>query len=349
MADLVDQDPIERGPRDRDGGRLAQVGEQRHRDGLVQAEHLQRGGQQIVLERAVDAARQLEVAAVDRGRRRAAGGGVDLGRQLGVGQLVGDDRQAVVDQAWQSPGAEKQKLAALLKQKGLQHRHRLLLTVERAERLQPLAFRHDFFAMLRGWAENGSQEAWNRLRILVTVSTEPTLLESTDHSSFFAVANPIRLDDLDRNQLSLLAEQHRLRLVASDLEQLTSLLAGHPFLLRTALYEAMVGEVSIPQLLSAVDWSGGVFAQHLLHMRSWLQKSGHLPALCGILRGDGYVLATHDYAGLYSRGLVVEHARGRYRLRCRLYQDYFQAVCSAQAEGRGATSKGVGDPPSGSA
>ena len=257
--------------------------------------------------------------------------------------------QAVVDQAWQSPGAEKQKLAALLKQKGLQHRHRLLLTVERAERLQPLAFRHDFFAMLRGWAENGSQEAWNRLRILVTVSTEPTLLESTDHSSFFAVANPIRLDDLDRNQLSLLAEQHRLRLVDSDLEQLTSLLAGHPFLLRTALYEAMVGEVSIPQLLSAVDWSGGVFAQHLLHMRSWLQKSGHLPALCGILRGDGYVLATHDYAGLYSRGLVVEHARGRYRLRCRLYQDYFQAVCSAQAEGRGATSKGGGDPPSGSA
>lgn len=235
----------------------------------------------------------------------------------------------VLAEVWKSPASEKQKLTTLLKRHVLLPRTRVILALERADRLQGLPFMHDLFALLRGWAEAGLEEPFARLRLLVTVATEPTLLEDTDHSSFFAMANPIRVEGIDRAQLVQLAALHQLRPSAAALDRLLDLLSGHPYLLRSALYEAMISEVPVEHVLDAVDWTGGVFQQHLSHLRNWLRQTNLLPAIGSVMnRGP---LPFLDYCKLYSKGLVVETARGVYQLRCRLYEDYFRALLSSSS------------------
>jgi transcriptional regulator with XRE-family HTH domain len=242
-------------------------------------------------------------------------------------------------ETWKIPVSEKQKLSTLLKRHALQGqgpaRSRLVLALERADRLQNCPFMHDLFALLRGWSEAGMEEPWSRLRILVTVATEPTLLEDTDHSSFFAMANPIRLEDMDRAQIEKLAALHHVKAPAAVMDRLIELCGGHPYLCRSALYEAMVSEVSLGEVLSGIDWTGGVFAQHLSHLRNWLRQTGLLPAVGSVLDEEGRTLPFLDYCKLYSKGLVVEKARGAYRMRCKLYEDYFRALWQGQRSSPG--------------
>jgi hypothetical protein len=50
MADLIAQDPVERGARERLGAWLAKMREQRHGDGLAETEHAHCGEQDVLLE-----------------------------------------------------------------------------------------------------------------------------------------------------------------------------------------------------------------------------------------------------------------------------------------------------------
>lgn len=197
----------------------------------------------------------------------------------------------------------------------------MVLAIEKADVIQGQHYQGDFFAMLRGWAERASKAHWSRLRLIVTISTEPSLLESIDHSSFFVLANPIRLDDLSVAQAAEMARLYCMEIVPSEITELVDLVGGSPYLLRLALCECVLGELSLRHQLD--DLHRSIFIPHLVRLRGWLEGQELSSVVSQILEQTDAEIPFAKYCGLYAIGLVKEMRAGVYRLRCRLYEEYF--------------------------
>lgn len=236
--------------------------------------------------------------------------------------------QERVAACWHGPDAGKSKLTWLLERHVLSPLRptKLLLALERTDRLEECPFRHDFFALLRGWAEKKSEEPWSQLRLLVTLSTEPTLLEdSVRYSPFFALTRPIRLERLQPGQLGCIARQYGHDPDADDFRALVQAVGAHPHLIYMALEEeaALLGQTPLGELLRDATTEGGIFHEHLRSLEDWLRRSpGLLQRFAAWLRDDTEPLPFEDYCKLYSSGLLVRDEAG-YRLRCPLYQRHF--------------------------
>lgn len=253
----------------------------------------------------------------------------DLLRAL-AWQLLSDDAAQAGDciqQAWQRPGTVKSRFDWLMEQHILPCQSILYLALEKAERLLDVPFQHEFFALLRSWQERRREPWWSRLRLIVTVATEPGFLECTDHSSFFALSCPIRLEGLNSAQVAALADLHAPRPSHAAISQLMALLQGHPYLVRLALHEAASRAASLEEILAEVSPGGGVFALHLARLRRWLGEQRLLSTVTRVLAGPVLDLDLREYCKLYSQGIVIEDRPGTYRLRCRLYEEYFGLLC----------------------
>lgn len=247
-----------------------------------------------------------------------------LGRSL-LEQVLPAQADELLQAAWSRPGSEKNRLTWLVERHVLPQAERLYLAIELADRVHGHPYQHDFFALLRGWVESRG-EVWARLRLMVTVSTEPTRLESTDHSSFFVKANPIQLGELSRVQVGQLAELHGYQPADPALDGLMALVGGHPYLIRLALYEASTQEVPLGEL----DPEAGMFGSHLHRLRRFVEERRLLQAVAAVLSGQGLVLPEDHYALLYSQGVLLEEKTGAYRLRCKLYEEFFTRLCGSR-------------------
>ncbi len=250
-----------------------------------------------------------------------------LGQRM-LDLLAVDAADELLTSVWGRPGSEKSKISFLLEEHVLPRHQRVLLALQHGDRLLDTSYQDDFFGLLRAWAESGGDPPWSRLRLLVTVSTEPTLLESIDHSSFFALASPIRLSDLSPAQLLQMAELHGQRPGKTVMARFATLTGGHPYLARLALVEAQEQELSLEQFLAEVDPKNGVFALHLHSLRRWLEQNRPLfDGVCAVLADPAARLPFETYCRLYSKGLLVEQEPGVCRMRCPLYEDYFGTLC----------------------
>lgn len=237
-----------------------------------------------------------------------------------------DEANARLDTYWQGPGSSITRLTRLVESEVLSSRITLIV-IDRADEIQTYDFHNDFFAMLRAWSERRSEHPWTRLRLALTISTEPTFLESIDHSSFFALATPIRLDDFKPAQVEMLAARLGLPMAASQAEQLLELVGGNPYLLHLALYEARLQEMDVIKMLGSSVDGHGLFAQHLMRLRSWLSSAKLTEVMSNLLAGQSSSISFPDYCRLYSKGLIRESATGIYSLRSRIYEQYFASVC----------------------
>lgn len=234
------------------------------------------------------------------------------------------DAAELLERTFRRSTSDNRKLSWLLREHLLPDHERLLLCIEQADKVHGQPFQHDFFGLLRGLGENDG-EVWSRLRLIVTVSAEPNWLESTDHSSFFVSANPIRLPPFDRAQAGQLAPSYGYAPTDPQIDSLHQLTGGHPGLLRTFFHEAAMREVP----LSALSVRDGVFRQHLRRLRAYLEQHGLLPALTQVLSHGGRArIDDETYCLLYSQGILIEEDVHEYRVRCPLYEDYFRKLCS---------------------
>ena len=264
-----------------------------------------------------------------------------------------DDAAALdarVAEVFCGPGSAKAALSALLEQAILQLQPAtpdgapglVVLAIEKADRLLGTPLQDDVFSLFRSWCEAGSASSasddrhnpWTRLRLLTTVSTEPSLLESLDHSSFFALAAPIRIEEMDAAQLTRMAALARQLIDPPVAERARAFLGGSPYLMQLLLREAEEREAPLLQVLRQEERAlsqgemlplHSPFASHLQHLRVFLEQQPHLAtALRGVLRGERPRF--EDACRLYSKGLVVEDAPGTYRVRCPLYERYFRVL-----------------------
>lgn len=182
----------------------------------------------------------------------------------------------------------------------------------------------DFFAMLRTWHEyTKSDEVWQSLRLLIVQSTE-TYIPLNINQSPFNVGTEIALKPFTPDQIGTLAQRYGLGLQESVIQQLASLVGGHPYLTSLALYQLATGSATWGWILTTASTDEGIFSSHL-HRHLWnLQQHPDLAAAFKQVSDsdDPICLPQTQSFKLCSMGLVVLE-KNSVKVSHRLYREYF--------------------------
>ncbi|MCM0590513.1 MAG: AAA-like domain-containing protein [Gloeotrichia echinulata CP02] len=201
----------------------------------------------------------------------------------------------------------------------------LVLALDEVDRVfQYPEISQGFFAMLRSWHEEAKTvEIWENLRLIVVHSTEN--YGSLDiNQSPFNVGLVVELTEFNQEQIEDLAQRHQLDYNQAQVQQLMSMLGGHPYLVRLALYQLAFGQ-TLEKLLQNAPTNAGIYEEHLRRFLNTFKLNPHLAeAFMQVVTATEPVsIATMPAYQLYSMGLV-KRVGDKLVPRCQLYQQYFR-------------------------
>jgi hypothetical protein len=187
----------------------------------------------------------------------------------------------------------------------------------------------DFFALLRAWYEeagygDSDSDLWAKLRLVVVHSTEVYIPLDINQSPF-NVGLPIELSEFSREQVTDLAQRHGLNWQTHQVEQLMTMVGGHPYLVRVALYYIARGELTLEKLVEIAPTEAGIYGDHLRrHLWNLQQHPELATAFAQVLVAQEPVELESVLAfKLHSMGLV--QLRGNVTVpRFELYRQYFR-------------------------
>ena len=200
----------------------------------------------------------------------------------------------------------------------------VVLAMDEADRLLQTDYYKDFFALMRSWHNSRAlDDRWNKLNIVMVISTEPYLLIDDVTQSPFNVGLPLYLEDFDDAQVRDLNHRHNSPVSESDLPQCMELLGGHPYLTRKALYTLVTERLAWSDLTRVAPADHGPFGDHL-RRHHWLLRDepGLRESLRQVIR-HGRCDDDTAFFRLLRAGLV-KGSGGVCRCRCDLYRTYFE-------------------------
>lgn len=200
----------------------------------------------------------------------------------------------------------------------------IVLAMDEADRLLQTDFYKDFFALVRSWHNSRAlDDRWNKLNIVMIISTEPYLLIDDVTQSPFNVGLPLYLEDFDAAQVRGLNRRHGSPVSEGDFPQLMELLGGHPYLTRKALYTLVIERLAWSDLTRVAPADHGPFGDHL-RRHHWLLRDepGLRESLRQVIR-HGRCDDDTAFFRLLRAGLVKGSGEVC-RCRCGLYRIYFE-------------------------
>ncbi len=234
------------------------------------------------------------------------------------------DIDARIDRVWQLRGDPPRKLNELLARTVLRAAPgTLLLVLDRADLVVGTPFYDDFASLLRAWVEKSKHQApWDRLRLVVSVSRNLARASHETHrSAFDNLTPPIRLADLDRDQVASLAALHRLAVSDAELGRLLAVAGGQPHLVRAVLYDLAHARYTIEDLARGAPLGPSLAADHLREHRQRLDGQPELAAAFADLARDPAVsVDATALDALLRQGLVRQGERGTHPVRYPLYE-----------------------------
>jgi len=187
----------------------------------------------------------------------------------------------------------------------------------------------DFFGLLRAWFEeagygSGDHNPWGKLRLVVVHSTEVYIPLNVNQSPF-NVGLPIELPEFNFEQVQVLIDRHQLNWQTNKIEQLMSLVGGHPYLIRLALYRISQNEITLEKLLETAPTEAGLYNDHLRrHLWSLQQHPELADAFAQVVTADTPIeLESVPAFKLHSMGLV-KFQGNQVIPRFNLYKFYFR-------------------------
>ncbi|BAZ13526.1 hypothetical protein NIES4071_53650 [Calothrix sp. NIES-4071] len=183
----------------------------------------------------------------------------------------------------------------------------------------------EFFALLRAWHENGkNEEIWQKLRLVIAHSQEVYVSLKVNQSPF-NVGLSIQIGEFNATQIQDLIQRHGLNWSEAEIDQLKGMIDGHPYLLRTALYQIAKGNLTLEQFLKAAPTDEGLFGDFLYHYLLLLEDDELLKtAMQQVIKSDMPVkLDSVQAFKLRSMGLI-EPLGNKVQSLCNLYRLYFQ-------------------------
>jgi hypothetical protein len=175
--------------------------------------------------------------------------------------------------------------------------------------------------LLRSWHEEAKDsETWQKLRLIITHSTEIYVPLQIDQSPF-NVGLAIKLPEFTPAQVQELAQRHGLTLDSATVAQLLTVLGGHPHRIRLALYQLARHELSLERLLQEAPTLGGICAACLRRNLALLREHPDLMAAMQqvITSPSGVHLDPRLMYQLESMGLVKLHGN-QVTVSCELYR-----------------------------
>ncbi len=200
-----------------------------------------------------------------------------------------------------------------------------VLALDEVDRVFSASFAGDFLGMLRAWHEKAkSRPLWQKLRLIVAHATEVYIPLNINQSPF-NVGVAIDLPEFNPQQVQQLAKLEGLSLDSSQIQQLMSLIGGHPYRVQRAIYFLKNQELSLEKLLQTADTESGIYSSHLRVNLINLQEHPELAqAMKQVVEATEPVqLETMLAFKLQSLGLVVFEGNNA-KPRCDLYAKYFR-------------------------
>lgn len=234
---------------------------------------------------------------------------------------------AIINKYWHNNTPAAQNITNLLRKEILPRvQSKITLAIDEADKLLNTDISNDIFGMFRSWHDLRAKEAaWNKLNILLVISTEPYLLIGEPNQSPFNVGTKVLLDDFDRKQTLKLNEGYRNPLTSDYIDAFIDLLGGHPYLTSKALYTMVVDELSWEELVKVSRSDRGPFGDHLKRYWWLLRDEPQLvEALRQFIRSQIYPEQLAFYR-LVQAGLLTGDDPRECAFRCKLYEQYFSA------------------------
>ena len=233
--------------------------------------------------------------------------------------------EALLDQAWQGTRSASGKLQRFLEKQVLTTLdHPLVLALDEVDGLLQTNFYTDFFGMLRSWHNRRAINVeWEKFNMVLVISTEPYLLIADVNQSPFNVGLHLGLSDFTFEQVRDLNARHGAPVNGNDLAALMTLLQGHPYLTRRALYALAVERMSWAQFLRDASTDAGPFSDHLRH-QYWNVRDR--PELKQALKEILNTRRCSDEQALYRllQAGLIKGTPDNYTCRCGLYELYFK-------------------------
>jgi hypothetical protein len=191
-----------------------------------------------------------------------------------------------------------------------------------------LVFEHmniasDFFSMLRSWNEMSKfNPLWERFRLIIVHSTEAYIPLKINESPF-NVGFGVDLPEFTKEQVADLASRHGLDWKSNDIDSLSEMVGGHPFLIRNTLYYIARQEITLDKLLRTAPTDEGLFGDHLRrHLWNLEQYQLTEPMKIVVSSRNPVEVKSIDAFKLESMGLINRQVNG-VTPRCELYRLYF--------------------------
>lgn len=230
-----------------------------------------------------------------------------------------------VEQAWRGSRSATRKLTRFIGKHVLPiFDEQVILAMDEADCLLQTDFHKDFFSLLRSWHNRrASHPDWERLNIVLVISTEPYLLIDDVNQSPFNVGLRLYLKDFDAAQVRDLNQRHGSPVSENDFPHLMALLSGHPYLTRKAFYTLVTEHWTWSHLIHFAATDQGPFGDHL-QRQYWLLRDA--PDLRNALKEIIHHERCADELAFF-RLLRAGLVKGRgdvCRCRCGLYEMYFR-------------------------
>ncbi|MEL6552081.1 MAG: AAA-like domain-containing protein [Cyanobacteria bacterium J06621_11] len=234
---------------------------------------------------------------------------------------------SVIDDYWDEDIGSKMSCTLYLEEYILEEIDMPIILVleESSELFEHESVARESFGMLRTWHEyTKHNEAWKKLRLILIQSTE-TYVQLNVNQSPFNVGFEVALSPFSTAQVKTLAERNGITLDEARCEQLMSLLAGHPYMVRLAFYYLASGNISWDDLMASASTDESIFKHHLQRHLWQLQQ---YPNLCEAFK---VVLAQRELVRigqeesfkLHSMGLVTLSGN-QVKISCDLYYQYLR-------------------------
>ncbi|PAX51793.1 serine/threonine protein kinase [Brunnivagina elsteri CCALA 953] len=184
----------------------------------------------------------------------------------------------------------------------------------------------DFFGLLRYLHEEARRaNIWQKLRLVLAHSTEIYVPLDINRSPFNA-GFPVDLPEFKTQQILDLAQLYQLDWCDEEAAKIMSIIGGHPFLARLALYHIARQDVTVNEFLQTAASESGIYSQHLHRLMSALEKQPELlVAMREVAKANHPVqLIPEIKFKLQAMGLVKITNPGVIPS-CELYRQYFQS------------------------
>lgn len=186
----------------------------------------------------------------------------------------------------------------------------------------------EFLPLLRFWHEEANNlETWQNLRLVVAYATD-LYVPLSIHQSPFNVGLALQASEFSPAQVLDLAQRQGLNWQHESCKDITSLITmvgGHPYLIRLALYYLGSERVTLSRLLQEAPTQAGLYSDHLQSYLVTIQQSPELAdAMRTVVTADAPVRLETIAAYQLSRMGLLKLQGDEVIASCLLYRLYFR-------------------------